>query len=76
MDPNQPTVINESLMTSARPEGAGAGAARKRGAQMGGFEGGATAPPRGALGAEPQEKNAILPIKNSFSHGKGGIPEP
>jgi len=60
-------------MTCARPEGAGACAARKRGAHMGGFEGGATAPPRGALGAEPQAKIANLPIKHAFSHQKRGL---
>jgi len=39
----------------------------------GGFEGGATAPPRGAVGAEPQAKNAKLPIKHAFSHRKRGL---
>ena len=39
----------------------------------GGVRRGATAPPRGALGAEPQAKNANLPIKPAFSHQKGAF---
>ena len=41
--------------------------------RRGGSKGGATAPPRGAVGAEPQAKNAKLPIKHAFSHRKRGL---
>ena len=37
----------------------------------GGFEGGATAPPRGALGAEPQAKNAKIGHQNALRVGFG-----